>query len=229
MRDVIWKELQLRYEIDRDDPATWHRHLPTGLKTAKKSDAFAPICSPAVRDVLDALLGVDRWQTPKQYGNVLVTMPEAKEWRVPHRIWHTDFPPTLSSDRLVAVKLWALIDDIDPGGGGTPQLECSHRAFARYLAANPEHDYKRAKFGFLASHPWLMGLTCDEGEPDRNERFMHTQTDVHGVELRVVECTGKAGDVYVSHPWVFHSIAANASPRPRMMRSVAIHRVAPPG
>jgi hypothetical protein len=228
MRDAIWNELRSRYEIERDDRATWYRHAPTGLRTAKKSVAFAPICSPAVREALDGLLGVGSWQPPRQYGNVLVTMPDTDDWRVPHRVWHADFPPTLPTEPLRAVKLWALLDDIGPGGGGTPQLEGSHVAFARYLATNPEPDYKRAKFGFLASHPWLRALTRDDGDPHRNERFMRESTEVHGAALRVVECTGDAGDVYVTHPWVFHSIAQNASTRPRLMRSVAIRCIASP-
>ena len=43
---------------------------------------------------------------------------------------------------------------------------------------------------------------------------MSDGAEVDGVCLRVVECTGRAGDVYVTHPWVFHSIASNASTRP---------------
>ena len=147
---------------------------------------------------------------------------------MPHRIWHPDFPPTLPAGRVTVVKLWALFDDVDPGGGGTPQLAGSHLAFARYLARTGEPDYKRAKLGFLDSDPWLKTLTRDDGAPDRNACLMDG-TDVDGVRLRVVECTGRAGDVYVTHPWVFHSIASNASTRPRLMRSVAIWASAPAG
>jgi hypothetical protein len=222
MRAVVWRELGKRYGIERDDPSTWDRHEPTGLTSTKKSAAFAPVCAPAVARALDALLGTGRWQQPKQFGNVLVTMPNAKSWRVPHQTWHSDFPPTLSADRLVAVKLWALFDDVEAGGGGTPQLAGSHALFAQYIAREREGDYKRAKFGFLNSHPWLKALTRDDGDPDRNQKFMGAGTEIDGQELRVVECTGKAGDVYVTHPWVFHTIAANASDRPRLMRSFAV-------
>jgi hypothetical protein len=51
---------------------------------------------------------------------------------------------------------------------------------------------------------------------------MGTPTEIVGLELQVVECTGHAGDVYVTHPWVFHSIAANTATRPRLMRSFAV-------
>ena len=222
MRDVVWSELDRRYGIARDDPSTWNRHEPTGLKSTKKSGAFAPMCGPVVTQTLDALFGPQRWQRPKHFGNVLVTMPNDGPWRVPDKIWHSDFPPTLPVDRLLAVKLWALFADVEAGGGGTPQLAGSHGLFARYLARTGDHDYKRAKFGFLNSHPWLKALSHDDGDPARNERFMGAATEIDGQELRVLECTGRAGDVYVTHPWVFHTVAANTSGHARLMRSFAI-------
>ena len=45
------------------------------------------------------------------------------------------------------------------------------------------------------------------------------EADLDGLPVRVVELTGRAGDVYVTHPWILHSIAPNASDTPRMMRS----------
>ena len=225
MRDVIWNELRHRYGIDRSEPATWNLHPPTGLKSAKRSAVFAPICGSQVVAVLDAILGVGRWQRPNTFGNVLVTMPNAAIWRVPTAVWHSDFPATLPSDELHVVKLWALCSDVDEGGGGTPQLSGSHRAFARYLETTTERDYKRCKFGFLKSDPWLRSLTTDDDDPHRNQRLTSEGATVHGVHLRVVETVGRAGDVYITHPWVFHTIAPNASARPRMMRSVAVHRV----
>lgn len=222
MRDVVWAELRRRHGIERADPATWDRHPPTGLKTSKRSRVFEPILSSAVSAALDRLFGESRWMAPKHFGNVLVTMPNATEYRVPHRIWHSDFPPTLPTDRLSVVKLWALVDDVAPGGAGTPQLAGSHRLFAHYVATTGETDYKRAKFGFLRSHPWLRALTLDDGDPRRNATFMDEGAEIDDVELRVVECSGRAGDIYITHPWVFHSIADNATPRPRFMRSAAI-------
>ncbi len=226
MQATVWRELARRHGIERDEPSTWSRHEPTGLKSTKKSRAFAPICGEAVGAVLDRLFGVGRWARPEHFGNVLVTMPNAAEWRVPHRIWHSDFPATLPTDQLAVVKLWALFDDVAVGGGGTPQLAGSHTLFERYVARTGERDYKRAKFGFLKSDPWFHALTRDDTDPGRNEKFL-AGTTIDDVAVGVVECTGRAGDVYVTHPWVFHSIANNATTRPRLMRSVAIRRCAP--
>jgi hypothetical protein len=130
MVDAMWKELYRRYGIDRADPSTWDRHPPTGMRSSKKSRAFEPICGPTLAGALDDLFGADRWEPPKNMGNVLITMPNATDWRVPHRIWHSDFEPTLPTDRLAALKVWALCGPLAPGGGGTPQLAGSHRLFA---------------------------------------------------------------------------------------------------
>jgi ectoine hydroxylase-related dioxygenase (phytanoyl-CoA dioxygenase family) len=40
---------------------------------------------------------------------------------------------------------------------------------------------------------------------------------IDGVDLRVVELSGAAGDVVVFHPWLFHAAASNRAPEPRMM------------
>src|SRR5689334_2695177 len=89
MRDVIWNELRRRHGIDRVDSSTWDRHPPTGLKSSKRSRAFAPICGPQLEVALDALFGTGCWQRPTSFGNVLVTMPDRALWRVPAAIWHS--------------------------------------------------------------------------------------------------------------------------------------------
>ena len=220
MRGVLWRELDNRYGIKRDDPSTWDLHRPDGLKSTKKSRAFDPIFSPVLRGALDDLFDERGWVEPKHMGQVLVTMPSATEWRVPHKLWHSDFA-AIDHGRLFAVKWWTFFDEVVPGQGGTPQLAGGHHLFSRFLESCADHEYKNARDTFMRSHPWLHALSHDRGEPDRNERFM-TETDVDGLPARVVELTGVPGDVFITHPWVFHSIAVNARDAPRMMRSGAI-------
>jgi hypothetical protein len=227
MRDVVWGELHRRYGIERDVPSTWDRHPPTGMKTSKKHRAFAPILGPALQGALDDLFGAGAWVRPKHFGQVLITMPNACEWRVPFHLWHADFQYHAPFEPVFAVKYWALFGDVEPGGGGTLQLAGSHRLVARYLEsrAQGEREYKRVRDGFMRSHSWLRALATDDGAPDRNSRFMDADTDVDGLPARVVECTGRPGDVYLTHPWVMHCIAPNARTHPRFMRSMAISRV----
>ncbi len=226
MRDVVWAELQRRHEIERDDRSTWDRHPPTGLKTSKKSRAFAPILGPTVAGALDDLFGPGSWRPPRHSGQVLVTMPSTAEWRVPHHLWHADFQYYAPLEPVFAVKYWALVGDVEPGGGGTPQLAGSHRLVARYIEgfSHDELEYKRVRDGFLRSHPWLKALSTPDDDTDRNARFMDDDVDIGGLPAHVVECTGKAGDVYITHPWVMHTIAPNARSEPRIMKTLAIYR-----
>ena len=222
MEHVVWNELGRRYEIEREDPSTWDRHPPTGLRSSKKSRAFEAIMSPAVDSALDDLFGPERWQPPKTMGNVLVTMPNTDEWRVPNKIWHSDFDAGYGAQRLFAVKLWAIVNEVRPHGGGTPQLLGSHHLFARYLEGNDERDFRTLRLGLMRTHPWLRALVDDDGDPGRNARFMDEEVDIDGLPARVVELTGDPGDVFITHPWVFHTIADNALDQPRIMRSVAV-------
>ena len=43
------------------------------------------------------------------------------------------------------------------------------------------------------------------------------------VPARVIEACGEAGDVFVTHGWVYHSIAANAGSAPRLMRGTTVY------
>jgi len=209
MRDVLWNELAARHGMDRDDPSTWTPLRPTGLKTTKASRTALAVLGPKVRSALDGLLG--EWIEPKHAGQVLVTMPEGVPWSVPHRQWHTDVgfeTPT------AAVKIWALLGDLEPGGGGTPQVAGSHKVIERFLTTTDEREFKAVRDQVLRSHPWLRNLTSEQRTVDPLE-----PATVDGLRVRVVELTGQAGDVYLTHPWILHSIAPNASDVPRMMRS----------
>ena len=222
MRDVLWAELAARHGMDRDDRSTWTPDRPTGLKTTKRHPVANAIFGTPLRSALDDLFGIGGWAEPPHQGQVLVTMPMAESWSVPHNMWHTDLGFDLPADELVAVKVWALLGDIDPGGGGTPQVTGSHRVIARYVDQTAERHFTTVRDEVLVSDPWFRGLTAgSDPDGDRTTRLM-TEADLDGLPVRVVELTGCAGDVYLTHPWVLHSIAANARDTPRMMRSRVI-------
>jgi ectoine hydroxylase-related dioxygenase (phytanoyl-CoA dioxygenase family) len=209
MRDALWNELSARHGMDRADRSTWHPTRPTGLKTAKSSRAALAVLDPKVRSALDGLLGA--WDEPEHAGQVLVTMPESVPWSVPHRQWHTDVGFERTQE---AVKIWALLGDLEPGGGGTPQVAGSHRIIERFLTTTDEREFKAVRDQVLRSDPWFRNLTSERREVDPL-----APAELDGLPVRVVELTGQAGDVYLTHPWILHSIAPNATDAPRMMRS----------
>ena len=209
MCDVVWAELESRHGMRREDRTTWTTLRPTGLKTTKSSRTANAVLGPRVRSALDGLLG--EWIEPRHQGQVLVTMPEGVPWAVPHRQWHTDVG---FEEAPESVKIWALLGDLEPGGGGTPQVAGSHKVIARFLTTTEEREFKAVRDQVLRSDPWFRNLTSEERSADPM-----APADLDGLPVRVVELTGQAGDVYLTHPWILHSIAPNAADSPRMMRS----------
>jgi ectoine hydroxylase-related dioxygenase (phytanoyl-CoA dioxygenase family) len=51
-------------------------------------------------------------------------------------------------------------------------------------------------------------------------------TRIDDVDLRVVELTGRAGDVFVMHCDTFHAAAPNRQEEPRMMATTIVPAVA---
>jgi len=215
MRVVLWRELEARHGMVEHDRSTWTVERPYGLKSTKRSAVFRAIHGPVLCGALDELFGAGGWGEPKHMGQVLVTMPGSVPWKVPDRLWHSDFQSEGLVDGLFAVKWWAFFGGTKPGGAGTPQIAGSHRLFARHLATLQNTEYKHARDTFMRSHPWLKSI---------GDAVVDEEADIDGLPARVVELTGEPGDVFITHPWVFHSIAVNANDEPRMMRSHAIRR-----
>jgi ectoine hydroxylase-related dioxygenase (phytanoyl-CoA dioxygenase family) len=214
MRNVLWNELSARHGMDRNDRSTWTTLRPVGLKTTKSSRGALAAMGPRVRSALDGLLG--HWIEPRHQGQVLVTMPGGVPRAVPHRQWHTDVG---YEEQPEAVKIWALLGDLVPGGGGTPQVAGSHKVIERFLTTTEEREFKAVRDAVLRSDPWFRNLTSAERSVDPME-----PADLDGLPVRVVELTGQAGDVFLTHPWILHSIAPNAADTPRMMRSRFIYK-----
>ena len=112
------------------------------------------------------------------------------------------------------------MDEVEPGGGGTVLLRNSPQLMDAYLAAKPKSgtlgDQNK---GFLRLDPWLAGLKCPQHQRSsaRNRRYMEADSLVRGVPVRIVELTGAAGDVFITHPALLHAPAMNVRARPRLM------------
>lgn len=158
----------------------------------------------------------------------MVTFPDAGgDWRLPHTLWHPDFGFSGRVDRPFAADVFAFFGEVAPHGGGTLVIARSHHlvgAFVDGRSAEQLSDYTATRDSFMASHPWLKELKTDDGDPDRNARFMDLDTDIGGVSVRVVELTGQPGDIVITHPWVFHCRSPNVNDVPRLMRTKGIYR-----
>jgi hypothetical protein len=228
MRAVAWREMGRKYGIREADRATWTVDWPSGLKNTKRNRAFDAIGREVLTAVFDELIGSGEWTRPRTWGQVMVTFPDASQpWVVPHRLWHVDFRYDASAEPLFGLKVFAFFGDVAPRSGGTLVIARSHRLVSRFLAELPKYvraDFRRTRLLFMDHHPWLRVLASPEYDCERTARFMDQDGDVDGIAARVIELTGAAGDVVITHPWTVHHVAFNAGRYPRLMRSQSIYR-----
>src|ERR1700756_529053 len=120
MCNVVWSALLRRYEIRRNAPDTRKALRITGSHALPKSETFAQIGSPQVREALDDLLGRRNWEPPERWGSLLVRFPESHDrWDVPHQAWHLDYPAARSLRGLFCMRLFTCLAKLPKGGSGT--------------------------------------------------------------------------------------------------------------
>ena len=222
MRDRIWSFLGERDGIERTNVDSWPVGRVAQFQRLARSGGLDPIGkSGGISAALDDLIGENNWQ-PGPCG-VLVTFPEPESvWTVPTSSWHLDAAPQ-NLGKGMSVRVFVILDDLEPQGGGTLVLAGSHRLVTRYLASsgpNPRSADIKAKLG--SADPWLAGLwgnssSSDEERAERNSRYLDEGVIVDDVRVVVREVHGTTGDVFLMHSDCFHASAPNSLERPRMM------------
>jgi hypothetical protein len=220
MQGTIWRRVEGQTAARRDDPSSWQAVALPSFKPIKQRSVFHPIAeSSAVRTALDEIFGPSEWEPSGSGVQVLMTLPNATRWTLPHHLWHMDgdFEPIAPT---TMVKLFCCVDTVDPGGGGTLALTGSHRLVDGYCAdlrgdtrVGNSVSWRR----LLTRSSWTRDLVRPGEEPARTNRLMVSPGEADGVELRIVEMTGAPGDVYITDIHTFHCVAPNASRRPRIM------------
>jgi hypothetical protein len=178
----------------------------------KHPEVEALLETPALLAAVDALLdgrAFDR--TRNRRPQVLATLPNADAWSVPTG-WHVDFPRLPGGERP-GVQLFAFLDTVEPGGGGTVVVAGSHRLL------NDGHlrrtgDIRRP----LQRLPVFEDLFADGPDAaDGRARWFTEPGAIGDVELKVIELTGAPGDAWLVDLRTLHAVAPNAAARPRLM------------
>jgi len=217
MADRLWRRLEARHRHFRDRPETWTKSDPRQLD----GRSFGPFGGPAVRAVVDDLLGVGGWQPPQVWGTPLVTFPTPGPWDVPHRVWHTDLPARPDGHRIA--RLFAILTPLEPQGGGTVYVAGSHLVLRKLAAGHRKPIPSRTvKTLLVEREPWFADLLSRREGEDRLARFMGEGATVDGVRVQVREITGDPGDLYVMDPMMLHALAQNTRAAPRLMLTQAI-------
>ncbi|NWJ69972.1 phytanoyl-CoA dioxygenase family protein [Pseudonocardia sp. ICBG1122] len=185
--------------VDLDDPAGWTAPV---LRVAGMGDAAfaASADTPALHAAFDALVGPGRWRPRTGMGTFPVRFPVPGApgddgWHVESSFAGPDGGPRLSVDsRGRSLLMLFLYSDVGPDDAPTLLRSGSHRDVAPLLAP----------YG-AAGADWLP--FCGEAVPATARR------------PEVAAC-GRAGDVYLVHPFVVHRAQA-MSPAARRPRVIA--------
>jgi hypothetical protein len=217
MADRLWDDLERRTAARRDDPASWTAERVFGFQDVLASGAFDAMATPAVRDLLDALMGAGRWTAPAHWGQPLTCFPTPAPWVLPRANWHIDGPCEPASRRVMVGRLFLILGPLVPQGGGTLVAAGSHRlveALADQAGETIRSGDMRQRLA--ARYPWFAQL-MSPSEDDRIARFMARETEVAGVPLQVEEMTGEPGDLWLMHPRALHNGSPNAASLPRLV------------
>ncbi|HEX5263904.1 MAG TPA: hypothetical protein VFW13_10285 [Phenylobacterium sp.] len=184
-------------------------------KLSSRTGEFDGMASPAVRSVLDSILG--RWEEPTHWGLPLVSFHTGEAaWDVPREHWHIDLGARPGDLRLA--RIFAFLEPSRPGGGGTGYVTGSHRLFeALFAETGGALPSAQARQRLEARSPWLAALTSRQDKGERIDRFMRAGSELDGVPLRVGEMLGDPGDVILMHPLMLHAPTPNVLSTPRMM------------
>ena len=140
---------------------------------------------------------------------LLFTLPNYDSWSVPYKAWHLDMP-RLAPMSCPGVQIFAFINTVESGGGGTVAVAGSHRLLNDGVRMSSAAFRKRLK-----REPYFAELMS--ATPDDRTRFVRRPSRVLDVEQQVVEMTGQAGDAYFMDLRLLHTIAPNARKVPRIM------------
>jgi ectoine hydroxylase-related dioxygenase (phytanoyl-CoA dioxygenase family) len=128
------------------------------------------------------------------------------------------------------VKVFTLVDEVGPCGGGTMLLPGVHHLVDRYRTTfdRPPAGGKANWQPFLRQHPPLGDLLRGATMADGGRSMVDRRLGVDGVDVEVVELRGEPGDVWITHLHVFHTASPNTSTAPRQMLANAIFAADPP-
>ena len=210
IRDIEAMAATLRRKLDARPQRT-----ARPSKLSSRTGEFDAMASPAVRAVLDVLLG--QWEEPAHWGLPLVSFHTGeKVWNVPREHWHIDLGARPGNLRVA--RIFAFLAPSRPGGGGTGYVAGSHRLIeALFKETGSALPSAQARLRLEARSPWFAALSSRHDKGERIRRFMEVGSELDGVQVRVGEMLGEPGDVIVMHPLMLHAPTPNVLATPRMM------------
>jgi len=194
-RDILWEDLP----CDRSDPSTWTEPV-IRLGMYSQGPFIESLNTPALKEAFDQLVGEGRWLPCQSVGTFPVRFPSALPPQDTGKHVDASFPGSDPHNYMEwrvnvrskgrALLMLALYSDVGEDDAPTVIYEGSHLDVARLLVK----------------------------EGDSGLSFMELAGKLDELPPRkAVYATGKAGTVYLCHPFVVHAAQAHRGRVPKSM------------
>ena len=182
------------------------KKLLSGIRHAA---VLADLVTPELESAIERVAG-GPVRPLMEWPQLLFSFPRPGTWSLPRTAWHVDLPKLPNRRTIPGVQAFAMLETVEPGGGGTVVVEGAHRL----LDDIPWLGSEQIKYR-LRRERYFQALTSKQVS-NRN-RFLRQPVKTRGIELRVVELVGRRGDVYLVDMRLLHAAAPNVSRAPRIM------------
>lgn len=195
-RDIIWETLEVR-GVRRDDRDTWTE--PSVRILCPAAEPFvAAAASPVLAAAYDELIGPGRWMPRKGVGGDVPV-------RFPSEEWPGDTGHHIEGNWWGGEDYWT---NVRSRGRGLT-------AFFLFSDVGPDDAPTRLVVG---SHLFVPAVLAEAGETGMAGGDVPERLRPSVLCRKVVHATGKAGDVYLCHPFMVHtSTWPHRGTTPRMM------------
>lgn len=193
--EILWDDLP----CDRADPSTW-REPVIRLGMYSKEPFVNSVNTPKLHIAFNQLIGKDKWIPCRSVGTFPVRFPSAQQPNDTGKHVDASFPGNDPNNYFEwrvnakskgrALLMLILYSDVSENDAPTVIYEGSHIDVARLLSK----------------------------EGDAGLSFMELANKLHDLpERKEVYATGKAGTVYLCHPFLVHSAQAHQGSTPKFM------------
>lgn len=202
-REVLWRQIGLR----PDDPSGWTRPVVWAIDQSRDPAFDQAVNTPQLHAAFDALVGPGRWTPRREAGVFPIRFPVQPP--ADDRGWHIDGSIT-RPDGTHAINLWS----------------AGRALLMLFLFSDIGEDDAptRIRVGSHLDVPRLLEPLGVEG----GEFFaLGPQVDAASAHRPVALATGRAGDVYLCHPFLVHAAHVHTGTRPRFLSQPALPLVQP--
>ncbi|GII05547.1 phytanoyl-CoA dioxygenase family protein [Planobispora takensis] len=192
-RQILWQQIGLSPE----DPAGWTKPVVWAMDHSGSPVFDQAVNAPALHEAFDTLVGPGRWVPRREAGVFPIRFPvnppdDDRGWHIDASIDRGDgtYGVNLRSQGR-ALLLLLLFSDVGPDDAPTRIRAGSHLDVPKLLQPHGEQGVEFFELGPLV--------------------------EAASAHRPVVHATGRAGDVFVCHPFLVHAAQEHTGTRPRFM------------